>query len=133
MNARPIALGVGSAVTTFLLAGAATIELLGAGEAPAIGIIGVFVGILAGLLAGGIVSASADRLSGTGASALVAYATLGVAFVVIAGTRYVNVPYADDVFTFPVHVSLSVALAVAVAMLASRGSQPEKSDSEFGQ
>jgi len=133
MNARPIALGVGSAVTTFLLAGAATIELLGAGEAPAIGIVGVLVGVLAGLLAGGIVSAYADRLAGTAASALVAYATFGVAFVGIAGTRYVNLPYADDVFAFPVHVGLSVAAAVAVALLASRGGQPNTSDSGFEQ
>lgn len=121
VNARLIVLGAGSAVTTFLLAGAATIELLGAGEAPAIGIIGVFVGIVVGLLAGVIVSMSADRLSGTAASALVAYATFGVAFVAIAGMRYVNVPYADTVFTFPIHIGVSVVAAVVVALFAIRG------------
>ncbi|WP_324758503.1 permease [Haloarcula montana] len=117
MNPRTISLGLGTALSTFLLAGATTIELLGAGEAPGIGILGVFVGIIAGLLAGGVVSVSADRLSGIAASALVAYATFGVAFVTIAGIRYVNVPFADDVFTFAVQIGVSVVLAVAVALL----------------
>jgi hypothetical protein len=121
MNARIVALGAGTAVTTFLLAGAATVELLGAGEAPAIGIIGVFIGVVAGLLAGVIVSVYADRLSGIAALILVAYVTFGVAFVAIAGMRYVNVPYADTVFTFPVHIGVSVMAAVVIALLAIRG------------
>jgi len=120
MNARTVALGAGTAMTTFLVAGAATIELLGAGEAPAIGILGVIVGLLAGLLAGGFSGAYGDRLSGLAASALVAYATFGIAFVAIAGMRYVNVPGADDVFSFPVHLGTSVVAAVAVALLAGR-------------
>ncbi|SFG79807.1 hypothetical protein SAMN04488063_2979 [Halopelagius inordinatus] len=120
MTARTTALGAGAAVTTFLLAGAATIELLGGGEAPAVGIIGVFVAVIAGLLAGGIVSVYADRLSRTASSVLVAYATFGVAFVAIAGMSYVNVPYVDDVFTFPVRIGVSIVVAVVVALLASR-------------
>lgn len=112
---------MGTAITTFLLAGAATIVLLGAGEAPAIGIIGVFVGVVVGLLAGGITSVYGDRLSGTAALALFAYATFGVAFVGIAGMSYVNMPYADEVFTFPVHIGVSVVAAVVVALLAIRG------------
>ncbi|MFC7077535.1 permease [Haloarcula halophila] len=123
MNPRTITLGLGTALSTFLLAGATTIELLGAGEAPGIGILGVLVGFIAGLLAGGVVSVSADRISGIAALGLVAYATFGVAFVTIAGIRYVNVPFADDVFTFAVQISVSVALAVLVALLmASKGS-----------
>lgn len=125
MDARTIALGAGTAMTTFLLAGAATIELLGAGEAPGIGIIGVFVGFVVGLLAGGAVVAAADRLSGIPAAALVGYATFGIAFVGIAGMRYVNVPGADDVFTFPVHLGLSVGAAVVLAVLAARGASGE--------
>ena len=121
MNARTIALGVGVAVTTVLVAGAATIELLGAGEAPGIGILGVVVGFIAGILAGGIASVYADRLSGIAASTLVAYATFGVAFVAIAGMRYVNVPGADEVFSFPVHIVLSVVAAVVAGLLAARG------------
>lgn len=120
MNARTLALGAGTAVTTFLLAGAVTIELLGAGEAPGIGIVGVFVGLVVGLLAGGIVGVYADRLSGIAASTLVAYATFGVAFVAIAGMSYVNVPGADDVFSFPVHVGVSLVAALVVALLTGR-------------
>lgn len=108
-------------MTTFLVAGAATIELLGPGAAPAIGIVGVLVGVLAGLVAGAVVGAFADRLSVLAALGLVAYAAFGVAFVAIAALRYVNVPYADDVFTFGVHVAVSVLAAVVVALLASRG------------
>lgn len=122
MNLRSVILGAGTAITTFLLAGAATIELLGAGEAPAVGLIGVFVGVLAGLLAGAIVGAYADRLSGIAATALVAYATFGAVFVAIAGLSYVNVPGADDLFTFPIHLATSVVVALAVALLTGRGS-----------
>jgi hypothetical protein len=121
MNARTIAMGIGAAITTFLLAGATKIELLGAGEAPGIGIIGVLVGVIAGLLAGGLVSLFVDRLSGIARSVPVAYATFGAAYVVIAGMSYVNVPGADDVFTFPVHVGVSLIAAVVVALVASQG------------
>lgn len=127
MNARRIALGAGTAVTTFLLVGAATIELLGTGEAPATGIIGVLVGLVAGLLAGGLVGAYAERLPGIAVSPLVGYATFGVAFLVIAGMSYVNVPGADSVFSFPVHVGASAAAAVFAALLAARGGRGERS------
>ena len=123
MNARTVALGTGAATTTFLVAGAATIELMGAGEAPGIGIVGVFVGVVSGLMAGVIVSVYAARLSGVAASVLVAYATFGVAFVAIAGLRYVNLPHADAVFTFPVHLGVSVVTAVVVALLTVRRSR----------
>jgi hypothetical protein len=120
MPTRTIALGVGAAVTSFLLSGAATIQLLGAGESPGTGIVGVFVGFVVGLLAGGVVSAYAERVRGLAQTLLVAYATFGVAVVLIAGTSYVNVPGANDVFTFPVHVGVSVLAAVVVALLDSR-------------
>lgn len=120
MNLRSVTLGAGAAVSTFLLAGAATVELLGAGEAPGLGIVGVFVGLLAGLLAGGLVAVGADRLSGLAAAGLAGYATFGVAIVMIAALQYVNVPGADDVFTFPVHLAASVAIAVIVALLTAR-------------
>ncbi len=120
MDIRTIALGVGAAVTTFLFAGAATIQLLGAGEAPGIGITAVFVGLVVGLLAGGIGSVYADNLQGFARTTLIAYATFGVAVVAIAGMSYVNVPGADDVFTFPVHIGVSILVAVVVALLDSR-------------
>lgn len=121
MNTRTLLLGVGTAITTFLLAGAAAIELLGAGEAPAVGILGVFVGLVAGLLAGGIVGVAADRLSRLPAALLVGYAAFGVAVIAIAGMSYVNVPGADDVFTFPVHIGVSVVVAILFALVAWQG------------
>lgn len=121
MNIRTLALGAGTAVTTFMLAGAATIELLGAGEAPGIGILGVLVGFIAGLLAGGVVAVAADRLSRSPAALLVGYATFGVAVLAIAGMSYVNVPGADDVFTFPVHIGVSVVVAIIAALEAWQG------------
>jgi hypothetical protein len=117
-STRRIALGIGTAVTTFLLAAVVVIESLGAGEAPGIGILGVFGGLVAGLLAGALVVAYAGRLSGATTAALAAYATLGPAFVAIAGLSYVNVPGADAVFSFPVHVGTSVVLAVVAGVLA---------------
>jgi hypothetical protein len=116
MNARTVALALGTAVTTFLLVGAVTIELLGAGEAPGIGILGVFVGLAAGLVAGGLVGVAGDRIAGPPAAALVGYATFGVTFLAIAGMSYVNVPGVDDVFTFPVHLGVSAAVAVVAAL-----------------
>ena len=121
MNTRTISLGAGSAITTFFVVGVATIELLGAGEAPAIGILGVFAGFVGGILAGAIVAAYADRLAGLAAVVLVAYAVFGVAFLVIWGMRYVNVPGADDVFSFPVHLAVSLVVALVVALFDGRG------------
>ncbi|MFT4892078.1 MAG: hypothetical protein ACI9YT_003019 [Halobacteriales archaeon] len=127
MNSRTIVLGAGTAITTFLLVGAATIELLGGGESPAIGILGVFVGLVAGMLAGGSVGVAADRLSGYPATFVVGYAAFGVAFLAIAGMSYVNVPGADDVFTFPVHIGVSVVVAVVFALVAKQGRLGEQS------
>lgn len=127
MNVRTIALGLGAALTTFFLVGAATIQLMGPGEAPAIGIIGVFVGFVAGVLAGAVVSIYADRLAGLLSAVLVGYATFGIVFIAIAGLRYVNVPGADDLFTFPVHLGVSVVVASVVAVLDSQGIFGEQS------
>ena len=126
MNTRSLSLGVGSALTTFLVAGVATIELMGAGEAPGIGIIGVFAGVVSGLVIGALGRLNAARFSGIIESLLVSYATFGVAFFAIAGMRYVNVPGADDVFSFPVHIGGSVVAALVVASLAGRGSLGER-------
>jgi len=116
MNARTVALAAGTAVTTFLLAGAVTIELLGAGEAPGIGILGVFVGFVAGVVAGGLVGVAGGRITGAPAAALVGYATFGSTFLAIAAMSYVNVPGVDDVFTFPVRIAVSGVAAVIAAL-----------------
>lgn len=118
MNRRVLLLATGSAITSFLVVGAGTIELLGAGEAPGIGIIGVFVGLLAALAAGGIVGRYANRIAGASERVLIAYATFGFVFLLVAGLRYVNVPGADDVFSFPVHLGISVLAAAVLAVVA---------------
>lgn len=62
-----------------------------------------------------LVAVYLDHLAGLARATLVAYASFWIAFVAIAGTRHVNLPGADDVFTFPVHVA-----AVVVAVLTGR-------------
>lgn len=121
MNGRALPLALASAVTTFLLAGAVTLLVLGDlyGESPGVGILGVAVGAVAAIAAAVAVGLAADRLLGRSAAALVAYGTFGVAFLVVAGARYVNVPGADAV-TFPVHVAVSLVVALLAAALAGR-------------
>lgn len=131
MNARTVALALASAVTTFLLVGAATIALSATqfGDSPGVGILGVFAGVLGGLLALVLVAAFGGRLSGAPVAALVGYGTFGVAFLGIAGLSYVNVPGADAVFTFPVHLGTSAVLAVVAAAAAfARRGRPLRTD-----
>lgn len=113
-------------MTTFLLAGAVTIGILSTwyGESPGVGILGVGVGVVVALVVGAVVTFTGDRLSGPRAAALVAYGTFGVAFLAIAGLSYVNVPGADEVFTLPVHLGVSLVVAIVAAALASRGRVP---------
>jgi hypothetical protein len=126
MNSRDVLLGLASAVTTFLLAGAATIGILTTwyGESPGIGILAVGVGVIAALFVGAAVTFASERLSGLRAAALVAYGAFGVAFLGIAGLSYVNVPGADEMFTLPVHLAVSLAIAIVAAVLVSRGRVP---------
>jgi hypothetical protein len=75
MALRYILVGLASAVTTFLLAGAVTIKTLGTryGDSPGVGILGVTVGVVIGLLAGVVVTLIGDRLSDLSAAAPGAY------------------------------------------------------------
>jgi hypothetical protein len=125
---RYLLVGAAAAVTTFLLVGAVTIETLAGlyGDSPGVGILGVFAGFAGALVAGLLVVARGDRLRGVAAAALVAYGTLGSSFLAIALLQYVNVPGADAVFTFPVHLGTSVLLAVVAGALdAQRPRGPE--------
>jgi len=126
MNSRDVLLGLASAVTTFILAGAVTIEILSTwyGESPGVGILGVGIGVVVALLVGAVVSLTGERLSGLRAAALVAYGAFGIAFLVIAGLSYVNVPGADEMFTFSVHLAVSLLVAIVAAVLAGRGRVP---------
>lgn len=127
MNSRTIALGLGTAVTTFLLAGAATFELAPAawGDSPGVGILAVFVGLVLGVVVGGAVAVGAASLTGSALAALVAYGAFGVAFLAIAAMSYVNVPGVDETFTFPVHLAASLVVAFVVAALVGRGRHVE--------
>lgn len=122
MNLRAPLLGVACGVTTLLVVGALTITALSGpfGDSPGVGILGLFAGLFAGLTAAVVVGVGADRLAGWRLSALVAYGAFGTAFLLVAGLQYVNVPGADDLFTFPVHLATSALLAAAVTLLDAR-------------
>ena len=74
------------------------------------------------LLVGAVVTFTGDRFSGLRAAALVTYGAFGVAFLAIVGLSYVNVPGADEAFTFPVHLAVSVVSAIVTAVPAGRAS-----------
>jgi hypothetical protein len=114
MNVRTGLLALAAAVTTFLLFGAAAIAVLGGrfGESPGVGILGVAAGALAAAVALVAVAVLADRFRGVPRAALVAYGTFGVAFLAIAAMQYVDVPGADDLFAFEVHLAVSLVAAV---------------------
>ena len=121
MDLRTPLLGVACGVTTFLLVGAGTIEALATQYGgPGVGILGVFAGALGGLGVAVLVGVTADRLRGWAATAVVGYGAFGAGFLGVAALRYVNVPGADDLFAFPVHLATSLVVAVAAAALDHR-------------
>jgi hypothetical protein len=124
MNYRDVLLGVACGVTTFLFAGAGTIVAIGDrfGDSPGVGILAVGAGLFAGLLAAFLGTIASDRLSGVPARALLAYGVFGVTFLGIAALQYVNVPGADAVFSFPVHLGVSVLVAVLAGVFGQRES-----------
>lgn len=123
MNARTPALSVACGITTLLLVGASSIAFLSSqyGDGPGIGILGVVSGLVAGLLAAVVVGVTADRTEGWLATALVAYGTFGATFLGIGGLQYLNVPGADGLFPFRIHLLTSVLLAVVAAGVEHRG------------
>lgn len=126
MDARTLTLGIGAAVTTFLLTAAAAIELAPSawGDSPGVGIVAVFLGLVVGLLVGAVVAVGAvgaASLSRTGRAALVADATRGVTFFAIAAMSYVNAPGVDDLFTFQIRLGASLLVALVAGVLAVRG------------
>ncbi|NIS37094.1 MAG: permease [Actinobacteria bacterium] len=117
---RPVAVA-GAAVTTFLLVGAATLEAVFAATRADVGpgIVGVLVGVAAGLVAATLVASRWRRVGPRGRSLLLGYAAFGLTVVFLAGLSYVNVPGADDLLSVPVDVAIAAAVAVLVA--AGRG------------
>jgi hypothetical protein len=125
VTTRRVAVGIACGITTFLLSGAVTISVLGGkyGESPGVGILGVATGLVAGLIAAVVVGAIVDRSRGAVATALVWYGSFGTAFLVIAGARYVNVPGADELFTFQIQLLVSALAAAVVAGIDHRSRQ----------
>lgn len=110
----------GAGATTFLLVGATTIEAvmatIGGDIGP--GIIGVVVGVLAGLVAVVAVALSWDRLANREHAVLVAYASFGLTLLLLAALSYVNVPGADEYLGFERNLVIAfvVALGAAIAV-----------------
>lgn len=110
----------GAGATTFLLVGATTIEAvmatIGGDIGP--GIIGVVVGVLAGLVAVVAVALSWDRLANREHAVLVAYASFGLTLLMLAALSYVNVPGADEYLGFERNLVIAfvVALGAAIAV-----------------
>lgn len=100
---------LGAAVTTFLLAGAATIEVLTATMGGDIGpgIVGVFAGLLAGVVVGVAVASRWPRLGPRGRAVTLGYAVFGLALLFLALLSYVNLPVIAP------HLSLRSNLVIA--------------------
>jgi hypothetical protein len=114
-----VVLGIACGITSVLLCGAVTITLLSGkyGESPGVGILGVFSGLFVGLIAAVVVGVIADRLQEWAMTVLVWYGAFGLTFLAIAAAQYVNVPGADDLFTFQIHLLVSALAATVVAGL----------------
>jgi hypothetical protein len=69
-----------------------------------------------------------SRLTTIPTVALVAYATFGVTFLGLVALRYVNVPSADEMLTFPIRVGFSLIFTIVTAVMTlSRHSQQHDS------
>lgn len=112
MNGRQVVTAVGAGITTLLLVAVLVIELL---TVEFSAIIGVPVGLLAGLFVFLAVVLRLDEM-GTGLRrALRAYAGFGLAVVALLALQYVNVGRA--VLSTEVVVGLAVLAAIAVSVL----------------
>lgn len=118
MNPHKLAAVTGAAVTTFLLVGVATIEAVTAATGADIGpgIIGVFAGIMAGLVAASLVSWRWATLPEWSRSVLFGYAAFGLMMVLLAFLSYSNVPGADDYLSVERNLVIAAATAAVVAM-----------------
>ena len=112
----------GAAATSFLLVGAATIEIVSAlvGGDIGPGIIGVFAGVVAGLAAAVLVPWRWDRLDRRARAVLLGYATFGLVVLFLASLSYLNVPGADAYLNLRLNLAIAAVVAVAAAMVAAR-------------
>jgi hypothetical protein len=112
MNLRRLATAVGSGTSTFLIVGAAVIELVGVDIAA--GIVGVFSGFIAALVATASVFGWWGRIGSSLRRVLDAYAAFGLAFVFVWFLRYGHVANLDDVVDVPGQLAIAVVVAIAV-------------------
>lgn len=117
MDLQKLVTVAGAAVTTFLVAGAATIEAVTAAVGGDIGpgIIGVFVGVVAGLLAAWAVAWRWSRLDRPGRSLLLGYGAFGLTLLFLAFLSYVNTPGVDEYLGFQANLVIAAIVAVAAA------------------
>lgn len=109
MDLRKLLTVIGAGLTTFLLVAVGVIEAL---DMEFSAIIGLPVGLLAGLV---VLVILWSRLDGVGIAvrrATSAYATVGLAVLVFMALRYVNI--GRDVLTIDVITGLSIGLAAIV-------------------
>lgn len=131
MNLQKFAAIAGAAVTTFLLVGAATIEAVTAATGADIGpgIIAVFAGVAAGLVAAMLVSWRWATLREWHRSVLLGYAAFGLTMVFLAFLSYVNTPGVDDYLSIDRNLVIAALTAAIVAIWGgtspSRGPRPE--------
>lgn len=118
MNLQKLAAVAGAAVTTFLVAAAVTIEVVfaatGADVGP--GIIGVFVGVVAGLLAAWGVAWRWGVLDWTARSALLGYGAFGLTILFLAFLSYVNTPGVDEYLGIEANLVIAAVVAIATAL-----------------
>jgi peptidoglycan/LPS O-acetylase OafA/YrhL len=119
VNLPKLATVTGAAVTTFLLLGAATIEVMTAtvGGDIGAGIVGVFVGAVAGLLAGWVVAWRWGHLDRRARSVLLGYGSFGLTVLFLAFLSYVNTPGVDAYLGF----QTNLVIAAVVALVAATG------------
>jgi len=112
VNYRRLATAIGSGFPTFLIVAAAVIELVG-GEIGA-GILGVFAGFGAAIVAVAAVFGLWNRTGPRLRRLLYAYATFGYVFVGVWFLRYGHVANLDDVVDIPGQLIVALVAAIAV-------------------
>jgi hypothetical protein len=113
MDRGPLLVAPGAAITTTLFVAVAVIELL-AVEFSAI--VGLPVGVLAGLAVFAAVLAGYGSVGAGARRAVAGLAAFGYAVLVLLALRYANVAGARSLVTVPVLVGAGVATALAVSL-----------------
>ena len=118
MNLQKYVAVAGAAVTSFLLVGAATIEVVYAATQADVGpgIIGVFAGVVAGLIAATLVTWRWGAVAEWVRSTLLGYAAFGLTILFLAFLSYVNTPGVDTYLDLRTNVVIGAAVAVVVAI-----------------